>query len=209
MTLLDAPKFDQELARRRQVALYGALGLLFLLFVIFWLISGRPVDWPWSWYTHFAGRSATNRFLSAVEQNDLQKAYGIWLHDPDWQQRVAQMDANPLVRFEQEHSSIKGEKEMYKAYGDSLRDKNWRSHQSNLLSYPFDRFQRDWSSTSPDNEYGVIQSHKIVAARVYKNVLLLGILINGRKSKALFLTYFPKDRTLNFAPPDEELYLGP
>ena len=34
-------------------------------------------------------------------------------------------------------------------------------------------------------------------------------IINGRKSKALFLTYFPKEHTLNFAPPDEELYLGP
>jgi hypothetical protein len=55
----------------------------------------------------------------------------------------------------------------------------------------------------------VIQSHKIVAARVFRNVLLVGLLINGRKSKALFLTYFPKEHTLNFAPPDEELYLGP
>jgi hypothetical protein len=209
MTLLDAPKFDEELTRRRQLVLYGGVGVLFVLIVIFWLASGRPVDWPWNWYTHLAGRSVTNHFLSAVEQNDLQKAYGIWLNDPDWQQHVAQMNANPLVSFQQAHSSIKDDKEMYKAYGDSLHDKNWRSHQANLISYPFDRFQRDWSSTSPDNEYGVIQTHKIVAARVYKNVLLMGVLINGRKSKALFLTYFPKDHTLNFAPPDEELYLGP
>ncbi|MGA9586480.1 MAG: hypothetical protein WBQ95_14195, partial [Terracidiphilus sp.] len=62
---------------------------------------------------------------------------------------------------------------------------------------------------SSDNEYGVIQSHQIVAARVFRNVLLVGLLINGRKSKALFLTYYPKDHTLDFAPPDEELYLGP
>jgi len=209
MTLLDAPKFDEELVRRRQLVLFCGVGLAFVLIVVFWLISGRPIDWPWNWYTHLSGRSSVNRFLTAVEKNELEKAYGIWLNDPDWQQHVAQMNANPLVRFQQEHISIKDEKEMYKAYGDSLRDKNWRPHQANLLSYPFDRFQRDWSSTSPDNEYGVIQSHKIVAARVYKNVLLMGVLINGRKSKALFLTYFPKDHTLNFAPPDEELYLGP
>jgi len=209
MTLLDAPRFDEERAKRRQLLAYGSAGLVFLLIAIFWLMSGRPADWPWNWYTHLAGRSNTNRFLRAVEQNDLKKAYGLWHNDPDWQQHLAQMNANPLVRFQQEHGSIKDEKEMYKAYGDSLHDKNWRSHQANLLSYPFDRFERDWSSTSPDNEYGNIQSHKIVAARVYKNVLLMGILINGRKSKALFLTYYPTDRTLNFAPPDEELYLGP
>jgi len=209
MTLLDAPKYDEELARNRQLVLYCCVGLAFVLILVFWLVSGRPIDWPWNWYTHFAGRSTVNRFLTSVEKNELEKAYGIWHNDPDWQKHLAQMDAMPLVRFQQEHSSIKGDKELYKAYGDFLHDENWRSQQSNLLSYPFDRFQRDWSSTSPDNEYGAIQSHKIVAARVYKNVLLLGVLINGRKSKALFLTYYPKDHTLNFAPPDEELYLGP
>jgi|SRR6476646_4161974 hypothetical protein len=168
MTLLDAPVFDEARDRRRQLILYSGAGLVFLLIVVFWLISGRPVDWPWNWYTHLAGRSAANHFLKAVEANDLQKAYGIWLHDPDWQKHPVPNSA-----------------------------------------YPFSRFQQDWSNTSPDNEYGSIQSHKIVAARVYKNVLLMGIFINERKSKALFLTYFPKDRTLSFAPPDEELYLGP
>ena len=168
MTLLDAPVFDEARDRRRQIMLYSGGGLLLLLFIIFWLVSGRPVDWPWSWYTHLAGRSATNHFLQAVEQNDLPKAYAIWLHDPDWQK-----------------------------------------HPDKYRAYPYARFEGDWSRTSSDNEYGVISSHEIVAARVYHNVLLLGVLINGRKSKALFLTYFPKEHTLNFAPPDEELYLGP
>lgn len=95
------------------------------------------------------------------------------------------------------------------AYGIWVHDPNWPQHANKYATYPFDRFQADWSSTSPDNEYGVIQTHQIVAARVFKNVLLVGVLINGRKSKALFLTYYPKDHTLDFAPPDEELYLGP
>jgi hypothetical protein len=168
MTLLDAPKFDQAREQRRQIMRYSSAGFVFLIIVIFWLISGRPVDWPWSWFSHLRGRSAANHFLGAVEQNDLQKAYAIWVHDPDWQKHPDKYD-----------------------------------------SYPFARFEQDWSPTSPDNEYGVIQTHKIVAARVYHNVLLMGLLINGRKSKALFLTYYPKDHTLNFAPPDEELYLGP
>jgi hypothetical protein len=168
MTLLDAPAFDEARDRRRQVILYSSAGLVFILIVVFWLVSGRPVDWPWNWYTHLRGRSAVNQFLTAVEKNDLNKAYTIWLHDPDWQR-----------------------------------------HPDKSTAYPFSRFEQDWGSTSSQNEYGVIQSHQIVAARVYHNVLLMGILINGRKSKALFLTYYPKDHTLNFAPPDEELYLGP
>jgi hypothetical protein len=133
-----------------------------------WLVAGRPVDWPWNWNNHLRGRMTVNRFLTAVEKNDLPTAYGIWLHDPSWQQ----------------HPVLSG-------------------------PYTFDRFQQDWSSQSSDNEYGAIQSHKIVAARMYGNVLLMAVLINGRKSKALDLDYDPKTRTLNFSPPDVELYLGP
>jgi hypothetical protein len=168
MTLLDAPEFDEARDHRRHVILYGTLGLLSVLFVGWWLVAGRPVDWPWNWNNHLRGRMALNRFLTAVEKNDLPTAYGIWLSDPKWQQHPAQ--SGP---------------------------------------YTFDRFQDDWSSQSPENEYGAIQSHKIVAARMYGNVLLMAVLINGRKSKALNIDYDPKAHTLNFSPPDVELYLGP
>jgi hypothetical protein len=40
-------------------------------------------------------------------------------------------------------------------------------------------------------------------------VLLVAVLINGRKSGALNLTYDPKARTLSFAPDGVGLYLGP
>jgi hypothetical protein len=48
-----------------------------------------------------------------------------------------------------------------------------------------------------------------VAARMYGNVLLVAVLLNERKSKALNIDYDPKTRQLNFSPPDVELYLGP
>jgi hypothetical protein len=168
MTLLDAPEFDEARDRRRHVILYSTAGVLLALFVGWWLVAGRPVDWPWNWNNHLRGRMTVDRFLTAVEKNDLPTAYGIWLHDPSWQQHPAQNG-----------------------------------------SYTFERFQQDWSSQSPENEYGAIQSHKIVAARMYGNVLLMAVLINGRKSKALDLDYDPKTHTLNFSPPDVELYLGP
>ncbi|MGA2168484.1 MAG: hypothetical protein ABSG62_09740 [Terracidiphilus sp.] len=168
MTLMDAPAFDYVRDRRRSVILYASVGLLLALFVGWWLVAGRPVDFPWNWNNHLLGRSAVNRFLTAVEKNDLPEAYGIWMHDKDWQQHPAQNGA-----------------------------------------YPFSRFQEDWSSTSPDNEYGVIQSHQIVAARMYGNVLMLAVMINGRKSKALNLDYDPKAHTLSFSPPGVEIYLGP
>jgi hypothetical protein len=168
MTLLDAPVFNEARERSRRKIFVGAAGLLFVLFVGWWLVAGRPVDWPWNWNNHLLGRNMANRFLVAVEKNDLPTAYGIWIHDKDWQQ-----------------------------------------HPTHTGSYPFTRFQQDWSPTSPDNEFGVIQTHKIVVARMYGNVLLMAVLINGRKSGALNLDYDPKTHTLNFSPPGEELYLGP
>ena len=168
MTLLDAPEFDAARERRKLILLYSAASLIFVLFVAWWLVAGRPVDWPWRWNNYVYGRAAVNHFLTAVEQNDLPKAYGIWYRDPNWQQHPAQ-------------------------YG----------------GYSFDRFQEDWSRTSPDNEYGDIRSHKIAAARMYGNVLLMAILINGRTSNALDLTYDPQTRTLSFPPPGVRLSTRP
>ena len=168
MTLLDAPTFDEARDRRRRILFYSAGSVLLALFVSWWLVAGRPVDWPWNWNEFLFGRKTVDKFLIAVEKNDLPTAYGIWMHDKDWQK-----------------------------------------HQDPNGPYPFSRFQDDWSSTSPDNEYGVIKSHKIVLAGRYGNGLLVAVLINDRKSGALNLQYDPKTRTLAFSPPGVELYLGP
>jgi len=166
MTLLDAPAFNAAREKRKSVLLWSGAGLFIVLFVGSWFAASMPVDWPWNWWTHFRGRMITNHFLDAVEKNDLQKAYAIWTHDPDWKQHPAQ------------HSA-----------------------------YPFDRFEQDWSPASSANEYGVIKTHKILAARISGNVLILGIRINGLKSNNLFLDYDPSAHTLGFSP--VELYLGP
>ncbi len=91
------------------------------------------------------------------------------------------------------------------AYGIWTHDKDWKQHLPQHAVYPFSRFGEDWGRTSPANEYGVISSHEIKAARMYGNTLLMAILINGRKSKALSLEYDPHDHTLSFAPPDVEI----
>jgi len=93
------------------------------------------------------------------------------------------------------------------AYGVWNHDKNWQQHPGQFGEYSFTRFEQDWSPTSSGNEYGVIKSHKIKAARMYGNVLVVGILINERKSGTLFLDYDTKAHTLGFSP--VELYMGP
>ena len=168
MTLMDAPKYDVARERRHSAILIASTALVFAGLVGWWLVAGRPVDWPWNWNKYLFGRSTVNNFLTDVEKNDLAAAYGIWIHDKDWQQHPAQN-----------------------------------------ATYPFSRFQEDWSSSSPDNEYGAIHSHQIALAGPYGNGVLVAVLINGRKSKALNLDYDPKSHSLTFAPPGVELYLGP
>ena len=86
MTLLDAPAYNEAREKRRVAMMYSAAGLLFVLFVGWWLAAGLPVDWPWHWNNHLLGRMAVNTFFKDLEKNDLPAAYGVWIHDKNWQQ---------------------------------------------------------------------------------------------------------------------------
>ena len=166
MTLLDAPKFDEARYRRNRLILSTTAGLIFVLFMAWWIAAGHPIDWPWNWNNYIFGNATVNAFMNDVEQNDLAKAYGIWFHDKSWQQ-----------------------------------------HPDKYSLYTFPRFEDDWSRTSPQNTYGIIRSHKIVAERMNGNVLIVGLYINGGKSNPTFLAYDPHTHTLSFSP--VQLYLGP
>ncbi len=97
--------------------------------------------------------------------------------------------------------------DMAAAYAVWMHDPDWQQHKDKLGTYTIDRFEEDWSPRSSQNEYGTIKSHDIVAARMAGNVLLMGVRLNGLKSKAIFLNYDPKSKQLGFSP--VELYLGP
>ena len=111
MTLLDAPKFDAARERRNLLILQISAGALLVLFVGWWLVAGRPIDWPWNWNHYLFGRAKVNKFLTAVEANDLAKAYGIWVNDADWQQNQAQHGVYPFTRFQDDWSSTSPDNE--------------------------------------------------------------------------------------------------
>jgi hypothetical protein len=111
MTLLDAPKFDAARARRNALILQIGAGAIFVLLVAWWLVAGRPIDWPWNWNRYLFGRAKVNKFLTAVEANDLAKAYGIWVNDKDWQQHRQQHSVYPFDRFQGDWSSTSPDNE--------------------------------------------------------------------------------------------------
>jgi hypothetical protein len=159
MTLMDAPKFDAASGRRRAQWIYGIFAGLLVFIVGMWLFTGRPLDMPWTWWTYWAGERDANQFLQAVESNDLNRAYAIWVNDFDWSK-----------------------------------------HTEKYQKYPFQRFKEDWGPDSSANDYGTISSHRIVARKLSGTELIVAAMINGRKSKALFLAYDKNEHTLGFSP---------
>lgn len=111
MTLLDAPRFDEARDRRNRLILFGGAGIIAVLVVSFWLLSGMPLDWPWNWYSHLRGRAVINQFLGDVEKNDMKRAYGLWIHDAEWQQHPDKTGSYTFVRFQQDWSPTSSENE--------------------------------------------------------------------------------------------------
>jgi hypothetical protein len=111
MTLLDAPKFDAARDRRTAFTAQIAAAAVFVLLLVYWLLAGRPIDWPWNWHHYLIGRSKVDHFLTAVEANDLAKAYGIWVNDAKWQQHQQQYTIYPFARFQGDWSSTSPDNE--------------------------------------------------------------------------------------------------
>lgn len=99
MPLLDAPQYDAVRERRRSRMMWTGAGILFVLFIAFFFVAGRPVDWPWFWMEHLRGRMAVNAFFRDLERNDLGAAYGVWTHDPSWQQHPDKHSQYPFAQF--------------------------------------------------------------------------------------------------------------
>ena len=81
---------------------YGFFVGFLVLLIGFWMLVGHPLDAPWTWWTYWSGERTTKTFLVAVERNEMTKAYGIWVNDPDWQHHPDQYKQYPYARFSED-----------------------------------------------------------------------------------------------------------
>ena len=104
MTLMDAPKYDADRARRVR-------NIEIALFAI--VVLGALGTW---WFWNWPEEHRVNTFLATVESGDQSKAYGIWNYDPDWQQHPERYKAYGFDRFQQDWgpSSPNGQIRSYK-----------------------------------------------------------------------------------------------
>ncbi len=74
MSLLDAPEYDAARERRKKLLALGAV----LLVTALAAAGYRLRHWP--------EERVVDRFFSALQAQDYETAYAIWLADPEWKQ---------------------------------------------------------------------------------------------------------------------------
>jgi hypothetical protein len=95
MTLLNAPEYDAR-GERRRIGLLIAAGVVVLLAAVIG-VGGFLMGHGW-FFTNLKAEHRVSSFFSALEAKDYEKAYEIWLNDPNWKQHPQKYDYS-LKRF--------------------------------------------------------------------------------------------------------------
>ncbi|HEY4009404.1 MAG TPA: hypothetical protein VGM11_04575 [Acidobacteriaceae bacterium] len=87
MTLLDAPAYNAARARKRRRIIIASLIGVVIIAILVWTF--------WNW----PAEHRVNRFFTALEQQQFEKAYGIWNNDDHWQQHPDRYKTYPYSKF--------------------------------------------------------------------------------------------------------------
>jgi hypothetical protein len=90
MTLLDAKEYHPERERRRKVRIVSAIVAVIIIAVVAWLNR----FWP---QKHIA-----DNFFSDLQKQNFEAAYGVYYHDPAWQQHPQSHAQYPFNEFMQD-----------------------------------------------------------------------------------------------------------
>jgi hypothetical protein len=90
MTLLDAQEYDPAKARKRTIRIILAIAIV--LFV---------AGFGW-WNRYWPEERVAGHFFTALQNQDYKTAYGIWMHDPEWQQHPQEHPKYPFNEFYQD-----------------------------------------------------------------------------------------------------------
>src|SRR5436190_9792506 len=74
MTLMDAQQYDEARARRRRNIIIAGV---FVVLILAWVVYH---------FRNYPERRAADKFFSALQSQNIEGAYALWLKDPDWKQ---------------------------------------------------------------------------------------------------------------------------
>jgi hypothetical protein len=90
MTLLDAKDYDPGKEQRRKKRIISAVVLLLVALCLVW------------WFRFWPEEHVANRFFDALQSQNYEAAYGIWMHDPEWKQHTDRFKKYPYNEFYQD-----------------------------------------------------------------------------------------------------------
>jgi len=96
MTLIDAPAYDPARDNLKRNILIGVL--VFILLAVVLGLGGFFAGHGW-FFSNLPAEHKVNNFLTALEQKDYNKAYGIYNNDADWQQHPDKYSGYTIQRF--------------------------------------------------------------------------------------------------------------
>lgn len=87
MALMDAPEYDPTRERRRRIWIVSAIVLILVIAALAWMFRNWPEE------------RVASRFFAALEKQDYEGAYGIWMQDPQWKQHPEKYAQYPFSEF--------------------------------------------------------------------------------------------------------------
>ncbi len=87
MTLLDAQQYDPSRDRRRRIRVISIVVLFAVIGALAWYFHNWPEE------------RIADQFFQALQDQNYNAAYGIWMHDPNWQQHPTKYTQYPFNDF--------------------------------------------------------------------------------------------------------------
>src|SRR5690349_8722491 len=90
MALMDAKPYDESRDKRRRIVVAVVVFVLLLIAFAFWELRFWPEE------------RVADHFFSAIEHKDFERAYAIWMADPNWKQHPEKYSRYPFNAFYQD-----------------------------------------------------------------------------------------------------------
>jgi hypothetical protein len=87
MTLLDAKSYDPAKERRRNIVIVSTIVAVLIVGALVWV------------YRYWPEERVASKFFAALEKQDYDAAYGVWMHDPQWKQHTQKYTQYPFSDF--------------------------------------------------------------------------------------------------------------
>jgi hypothetical protein len=83
MTLLDAREYDEEKERKKRKKLISSVVLALAVALVVEVGGALFFKTP-LWFLYWQQERVAEKFFDALQNQNYEAAYGIWMHDPQW-----------------------------------------------------------------------------------------------------------------------------